>query len=112
MPRRGWSLVCIVAAGVLAAACGETGTSTRCVDAPGIPKVGTTGFVTASPVPEISGYRVAFRGRDWQGPGTAASPSAFVGPGVVVPRSPFPALRVTRPSSPPLYLSLLPIGCD
>lgn len=64
--------------------CGSIGVSGHCRNLPPVPKIGASGVVTASPLPDISGYRVRFHNRDWQAGGLAAHPTPFVGTGVVI----------------------------
>jgi hypothetical protein len=104
----------LVIAGAFLAGCGSGArihTAGPCRDVPPIPKLGSTGSVALSPVPDISGYRVRFRNRDWQAAHVAVRPTPFSGQAVVVSASPFPALRVTRPGGPALTLPLLPVAC-
>ncbi len=91
--------------------CASTGSASGCRNVPVIPKPGTEGAVQVSPLPDIGGYRVRFKDRDWQVVRTAVNPTPFVARAVVVSASPFPELRVTPSEGPAITLALLDMGC-
>lgn len=91
--------------------CASTGSSPHCRNVPAIPKIGTTGGVQVTPLPDIGGYRVHFKDRDWQVNGIAVKPTPFVAQAVVVSASPFPELRVSPSVGPPITFPLLTVGC-
>jgi hypothetical protein len=105
------SLLPLIALLTILPGCALTSSSGHCRNVPAIPKVGTAGEVNASPLPDISGYRVRFHERDWQAGHVAVRPTPFSGSAVVVSASPFPALRVDPPTGPALVLPLMPVAC-
>src|SRR5437763_16103776 len=110
MPARLLALFVAGAATTLCG-CGTNGVSSHCRNLPPVPRIGTSGFVTASPLPDISGYRVRFRSRDWQAGGLASHPTPFVGTAIVISASPAPAIRISPPTGAPLELPVLPLAC-
>ncbi len=107
-------VVWLFAMGVALAGCGDgvqhSAEPSHC-DTPRIPAVGTSGVVTATPLPDISGYRVDFRLRQWQADHVDGFPGPLVGRAIVVSAVPYPALLVTPSSGPRVTLQLLVLGC-
>jgi len=100
----------IPALATLLCGCTSTGSPPHC-NVPAIPKIGATGGVQVTPLPDLGGYRVHFKDRDWQVNRVAVKPTPFVAQAVVVSASPFPELRATPSGGPPITFSLLPVGC-
>ncbi len=105
---------CFTLMGLALAGCGnghQYPAGSRHCNPPPIPRVGTSGFVTATALPGVSGYRVDFQSRQWQASHVEGYPSALVGRAVVVSAVPYPALQVIPNSGHRVTLPLLVLGC-
>lgn len=107
-------MICLSLIGLALGGCRDrdhyAAVSSHC-NTPRIPPVGTSGFVTATPLPDISGYRADFHLRQWQATHVDVYPSPLGGLAVVVPAVPYPALLVRTKSGHRVTLPLLVLGC-
>ena len=76
-----------------------------------LPKVGTSEYVSATPVARLSGYRLHLGGREWEAAHVAVYPSPLAGRARVVVASPFLNVQMRTSTGDTLSFSLVPLGC-